>query len=205
MRCINRIMILLSGLALFLTLPCSSAAAAEQTADAGNAETQNTDAEMEPVVYGLCFGLNVHDLDSFWSQAYQWGAQPGLNISESWMISVPAQCMIHGEKDVWMIDTGCRVIYYPGFDSWWLGTTLLQNLLLYGEDAPDDDHYTMNELLIGKTIALGGRWTLDPYLLLRNPFGKHTETLASIQEVFPSFGQLEIGIGIGAELFSQNQ
>ncbi len=147
----------------------------------------------------LSFGIAAasHDLDGFWVNQYQAGILPMIRINQDLVCSVAIMGTKVADRDLWLLDAGARISWYPVEQRFWIGMSVLQNLTLHGEDIPEETHFFMQELSMGYTFMLGDHFFIDTYAVMRDPFDRHEDAMVSLVDWFPSFTRFELGIKIG--------
>ncbi len=148
----------------------------------------------------MSFSLVSHDLDGVLVRQYHGGIMPSIFLNDSFRFSVLVSYTQHGRH--WMIDASAHAAYYPLEGDFWVGMTFLQNILIFGDEQLEDPHLWMHEISLGYDVHLGSRLFITPCLVFRDPFKRYQEEAEKLQELFPSWGTLELGIHISLILFS---
>ncbi|MCF7944038.1 MAG: hypothetical protein K9L75_00705 [Spirochaetia bacterium] len=146
--------------------------------------------------------LYSHDIDGMFFENFHIGISPAARFKGKAEFSIPINFFIHSGEEIWILDFSGKVKFFPKFANWWFGLTLLQNLIIYGENKPDNSSCYMTEISSGYTINVNNRFFIEPYFLLRNPFNRNSDDLERIASFSPSFAQFEFGLSLSLEILT---
>jgi len=169
-----------------------------------SADSTNRSTEEHTSVQ-LAASLISHDLDGLFISQFQAGIMPSCIIDNRTILSLPVLYTYQNDSGAWMLDVSGNISYYPKGRNLWIGMSVLQNILLFGDMDENEEHLMMHEMFLGYSFRLGERLFISPCLVIRDPFQRYQEEMEVLQEFFPSYARIELGIhirGIAAEIQS---
>ncbi|MCF7945600.1 MAG: hypothetical protein K9L24_01940 [Spirochaetia bacterium] len=146
--------------------------------------------------------LYSHDIDGMFLRNFHIGISPAARFKGKAEFSIPINFFIHSGEEIWILDFSGKIKFFPKSANWWFGLTLLQNIIMYGENKPDNSSCYMTEISSGYSIHVNKRFLIEPYFLLRNPFNRNADDLERIASYSPSFAQFEFGLSLRLEILN---